>query len=371
MHKDTDKEKNWSNVVSLMLENRKSLRKILTAEEQRIRIQFFFVYILLFLVAVFMTVMNVFTGWKLLMYSTLVFSLACLSNIILCLIGRKCEGVSHVLFGIEIVTLFTFFCICGEPEGFSAIWIVLLPTCGLLLYKLKYGTIISLLQFFILVFLFWTSAGNSLLQYEYTRAFLMRFPVLYFAFFAVGVFFELVLEATQRELVIEQRDSAYLADHDALTGLYNRCGFDGIVDDLYADDKTQLRAFAIADIDDFKLINDTYGHYDGDIVLKRLADTFKSVVGDNGKVCRWGGEEFSVLFTSDADAQKLCDRLLEEARALEFTFGGQKCGITVSISLLIIDSSDEIDMPLVFKTADANLYTAKNSGKNMVVTSRL
>lgn len=364
-------DKNWRNVAAVILENRKSFRTLLNDDEQRIRIQFFCVYIILFVVSLFMTVVNIITDFHLLMLSTLVFAVVNLINILLCLICRKTEYLSRILFGIEAFLLFGFFCICGEPEGFSAIWIALLPACGLLLYRLKYGVIISMGQFLLLVFLFWTKAGNSLLHYPYTSSFLMRFPLLYFAFFMVGLFFEYMRSATQSELVETREKFEFLSKHDILTGVSNRVGFNNEVDRFFARGGRGCYALAISDIDDFKSVNDTYGHASGDVVLKVIAEIFQRNVGNTGTVTRWGGEEFAVLFTSAENVQEICEKIRREVNAYEFDFGGKKCRISVSIGLLCFDTLDNRDIGALFMAADANLYEAKHTGKNRIVVSKM
>lgn len=371
MNNKPHEEKNWRNVVSVINENRKGFRKLLTDEEQRIRIQFLCVYIIFCVVSSFMTVVNIITGWYYLMLSTLIFAAVNMLNILLCLISKKTEMLSRVLFAVEIFALFAFFCICGEPEGFSAIWIALLPACGLLLYRLKFGLAMSVVQFLLLVFLFWTKTGNSLLQYQYTEAFMMRFPLLYFAFFMVGIFFEYIRATTQKELVEMREQFEYLSNHDILTGISNRFGFNNDVDEILGQGGEHCYALMISDIDDFKHVNDTFGHYNGDIVLREVAKIFSENVGDNGKVGRWGGEEFSVLFTDGEKSQEICEKILNEVRACEFDFNGQKCRVTVSMGVLSFNTGDNNEIARIFITADANLYTAKNSGKNRIVLTKL
>ena len=369
MRKDMHEDKNWRNVAAVILENRQSVRKLLTDEEQRIRIQFFGVYIVLFIVSMFMTVMNIITGWRLLMYSTLVFAVMNLVNILLCLFSQKAEMISRPIFGVEMLLLFAFFCISGEPEGFSAIWIALLPGSGLLLFRLKNGAILSMAEFLLLIFLFWTKAGNSLLQYEYTASFLMRFPMLYFAFFMVGVLFEYIRDATQKELTETRQQFEYLYKHDILTGVSNRVGYNNDVDEIIRHGEEGRFALTICDIDDFKAVNDTYGHSSGDVVLKFVADTFKRNVGEKGKVSRWGGEEFSVLFTSAENARELCETIRREVGAHVFDFNGRKCKVAVSMGLVFFDTSKNRDISGIFMAADANLYEAKHCGKNRIVSS--
>ena len=187
-------------MFKLLKELKGNWRELLTTDDSRYRIQFICVFIILAFVSFGMTVMNVITGFHLLMYSTLVFGICNVINVVLMLLGGHFEQSAKVLFCIEFTVLFTFFVIMGEPEGFSAIWAALLPTCGLILYKRKTGCIMAGIEFVMLAVLLWTPWGNSLLQWEYTGPFKMRFPVLYLAFFAVAFFLEFIRSVTQAEL---------------------------------------------------------------------------------------------------------------------------------------------------------------------------
>lgn len=369
--KDSNRAASWKNIASLIIDNRRKLRELLTDDDLRIRIQFFCVYIIFSIVSMFMTVVNIATEWKSLMLSTLIFSIANLINILLSLVSKRGEYLARVLFAIEILALFAFFTISGNPEGFSAIWIALLPACGLLLYRLTYGIVLSLAQFLILIFLFWTEPGKALLQYEYTVSFLLRFPFLYIAFFAVGCFFEFIRSSTQKELVTTREQYMYLSKHDILTGLYNRSGFNAGMSETLREDHAEGYALAILDLDNFKTINDTYGHSHGDTVLAGVANTLAETVGESGKVSRWGGEEFAILFMREEGAEETCLRILELVRSLSFFALGETYHVTVSIGLLRFHSAKDIDTSTLVTLADANMYTAKQNGKDRLVVSTL
>lgn len=126
---------------------------------------------------------------------------------------------------------------------------------------------LSFLQLLVLLFFFWTPMGRGLLMYSYTESFMLRFPLLYIAFWCIGLLFEVIREATQKELENARNRFERLYRQDALTGLYNRYGFNEELDKLLESRKDSL-AFAIVDLDHFKNINDTYGHSQGDIVLR-------------------------------------------------------------------------------------------------------
>ena len=188
--------------MGINIKFRQNWADIITHEDSRQHLQFVCVFIIMAFISAFMTVMNYITGWTgELMFATLTFAVLNVINAFLEYIGKdNVRKIPRVLFAVEIILLFTFFVINGQPKGFSTLWAALLPACGLLLYKVRIGSIISGTQLLILVFLFYIPAGQQLLNFDYNDVFMMRFPVLYTAFFIVGVFFEIVRHYTQEEL---------------------------------------------------------------------------------------------------------------------------------------------------------------------------
>ena len=361
----------WKPVPVILLRNRHQMKTVLTEESLRTRVQFYLIYIIFFLVSLGMTLVNRITGWELLMKMTLCFSGANLINAGLCMICRRTEQLASWLLAVEILVLFTVFLIFGEPEGFSAIWAALLPACGLLLYGIRYGSFLSALQFAIIVLLFWTDWGRSQLQYAYTESFLLRFPLLYTAFFAVGFLFEGLRSITQNRLREAKEKYQALSRHDALTGLYNRYGFNLCMDRFLTENASYGGAFAIVDLDFFKTINDRFGHQSGDEVLKSTAADLQAQVGENGIVCRWGGEEFAILFYIAGNAPAICKRILEQRRQTRFEFLEEPTTVTVSIGLLEVPAGKPAGAADIVNAADENLYKAKQTGRDKLVSSRM
>ncbi|MDE1168274.1 MAG: sensor domain-containing diguanylate cyclase [Pseudomonas sp.] len=126
--------------------------------------------------------------------------------------------------------------------------------------------------------------------------------------------------------------------------------------------------FLLLDIDDFKIINDTYGHQEGDLVLQRIADSGKAVLRRGDLFGRIGGEEFAAVFPGCAPemAKQIAERLQREIQRLSFTHDGQVFGVTVSQGLTGIQPQDEI-LDTLFSRADAAMYQAKRRGKNQIV----
>jgi two-component system cell cycle response regulator len=172
--------------------------------------------------------------------------------------------------------------------------------------------------------------------------------------------------ALKNVLLFEEVKS--LAIRDGLTGLYNNRHFREVL--AHQVELSRRYAWPLSllflDIDHFKSINDTYGHPDGDLVLKALADFLQSHVRLADVLCRYGGEEFVVLLpqTSWNQAYRLAERLREGIAATPICLCQKEIHITVSIGLscLIPQLSGED----LVKAADAALYRAKQAGRNRV-----
>ena len=165
----------------------------------------------------------------------------------------------------------------------------------------------------------------------------------------------------------------YLRDHDALTGVGNRRLFDtrlGV--ELHRANRTGADlSLAMLDIDNFKKINDTYGHNCGDIILKGLAKTLKRSVRPYDTVARVGGEEFSLILpaTSIHSAFLIVDKIRK--RFLQETFA---CNGETPVSFSAGVASVKLFSPfpaatVLQESADKAMYLAKNNGKNLVVVA--
>ncbi|QLC72894.1 sensor domain-containing diguanylate cyclase [Pseudomonas sp. LPB0260] len=127
-------------------------------------------------------------------------------------------------------------------------------------------------------------------------------------------------------------------------------------------------AFLLLDIDDFKQINDSYGHQVGDQVLQRLAQCGATVLRRGDLFGRIGGEEFAALFPGcePALAKQIAERLQREVKRLGFSHQGKTFGITVSQGLTSLAPTD-LSLDALFARADAAMYVAKRQGKNQIV----
>ncbi|ARD45648.1 GGDEF domain-containing protein [Colwellia sp. PAMC 21821] len=175
----------------------------------------------------------------------------------------------------------------------------------------------------------------------------------------------------QQSKIFEKRIQEVTAKsfQDALTKLANRASFD----EYFAKELVRFHhkqfdlAISVIDLDDFKRINDTFGHTAGDKTLQVIAETLTKVMGKDVFISRYGGEEFVIIF-KDNDKITVMNKLnmlRKKVASLPFTFKGTRVSITLSIGVTLIQREDIVHS--AFERADTALYRAKSEGKNKVI----
>jgi diguanylate cyclase (GGDEF)-like protein len=161
----------------------------------------------------------------------------------------------------------------------------------------------------------------------------------------------------------------YKIHHDSLTDLPNRESYDEYATEAlqkWNDNKKSL-TLAVADIDHFKYINDTFGHLAGDKVLKKVASIFKSSIRQQDYIARYGGEEFVLIFEGAAgeEALKIVEKLRKTIKECKFVYRDNIVDVSISFGLTSIVDGDNIES--LFMRADKALYKAKDAGRNRSV----
>lgn len=169
------------------------------------------------------------------------------------------------------------------------------------------------------------------------------------------------------------KDIEEAASRDHLTGVYNRKYIEKLLNDEFenASKNHEPLSLAFIDLDDFKFVNDTYGHLAGDTVLRELAEIFNQKIRSTDKLARYGGDEFLIMLPrTDYDiAKKLLNRLIKELQASEgFNFDGNSVKISCSIGMATHLSDGNIKtLENLISAADKALYKAKKAGKNKMM----
>jgi len=162
---------------------------------------------------------------------------------------------------------------------------------------------------------------------------------------------ELELKVAERTRELQE-----LSQHDSLTGLFNQRAMNDFLRRQFVIAKRQNRAFTLAyfDVDGFKSVNDTKGHFAGDEVLRHVADVMKGVCRESDVPCRYGGDEFCLILPNSTleDAQVVCQRLVVQ-------FAAKVADVTLSIGIAQAGPDQFVEPDGLLKMADKKMYEAK------------
>lgn len=178
--------------------------------------------------------------------------------------------------------------------------------------------------------------------------------------------------STQSAIAISNAQLYESAITDTLTGLYTRRHFLGR---LKQEMERSMRynisiGLIVIDIDNFKLINDTYGHQTGDFVLVHLAGTFKNFLRITDFSGRLGGEEFAILLLEVdlTDALKIAERIRKKVESTPLNIGDKYLNYTISCGVSIFTGFEKLNFDEFLHRADSALYKAKQDGRNRTVS---
>lgn len=260
----------------------------------------------------------------------------------------KKKTMSRIVISIICVVVFSYFALSGGNDGFSILWILLVPIISSHLLGLKFGFMISLYFQVFLTILFYTPLSVIIEDY-YSKTFILRFPILYFSTFGVITF----LMCQLKNLYMEIQKQSY---YDDLTGIHNRRYYNeycrniggGVID-------PDLVIFSM-DLSRLKLTNDTLGHEAGDELIREAARLIsEAFCGD--VCCRTGGDEFTVISTRK-DAVESVGILKEKTSAW--------CGelirdMNISVGYASHRDHPEISLEELAKAADKEMYANKSA----------
>ena len=252
-------------------------------------------------------------------------------------------GVQHFL---TLTLVFVFFNVCDKPIN-KIIWFFTILAARILLFSLSRGLTDV------------TDTGTLYQTLNSISFFLMLA--------AMCIVFSTSIQSTERQLMLKHQTLYKEAGTDPLTGLPNRRSMIETIEKFYKENSNQPFSIAIADIDFFKNVNDTYGHNTGDYTLVKLTELFVEHSMGRYSVCRWGGEEFCFFMPGmNLDEAGVVMKDLNFAvEKMKLEHEGQEFAITITIGVEENDFSSPLEELL--NSADEKLYMGKNSGRNRVV----
>ena len=294
------------------------------------------------------------------------------------LLDRKKEYAVFVFEYMEILLhgILATWCV-GWDTGFGQYLIALVPLGFTACYELMEGrkriTIASILG------LTATFSYVFCRQFSYRRApvyplredvsiMLFNFnTVVTFAFlFFFLIIYMFAINEMESRLKKQNSNLGIMASTDPLTSLYNRRRMGKFLEESV--ENGRYFCVAMCDIDDFKRINDSYGHEAGDLVLKEVARIIKEVIPEMNPICRWGGEEILILFNEHTreEAVMMSEMLRRRIEANYIPFYNKTLHVTLTVGVAAHDSSRTIEETI--SEADNKLYYGKKRGKNQVVS---
>ena len=214
-------------------------------------------------------------------------------------------------------------------------------------------------------------------RYEGSARYTLKISLI-FTSILIGIVFGILyilMRLGMNELSKTQKNLEELSSKDGLTGLFNRRYLFSRINEEH--EKTKRRVcsnksndsagYIMIDIDDFKKVNDTYGHIVGDEILKEVAKRLSNSIRKYDVVGRYGGEEFLVLLPNSNlnDTKIVAERIWQTVRETSFTVQESLYKITVSIGIACSTTEDN-HIEDFLRRADESLYEAKNSGRDRI-----
>lgn len=265
----------------------------------------------------------------------------------------------------------------GWNVGFYLYSVALIPIIFYCDFKYKYSKVIASIAISVVYFTSYILSINISPIYEITDT----FQRLIFVFNSIISICSLIITiyiysrfATiiNKSLCKKNENLKLLANTDPLTGLCNRRN---MFDEL---DRAKLRfdrenvnfCLILLDVDNFKYVNDDYGHTSGDVVLVEVSEIIKSTLRKDDIICRWGGEEILVLLnnTELESAISVAEKIRVNVCQKEIKF--DELVINVTVTAGVCSSDDAATVGELIRVADKYLYKGKASGKNCVVSSK-
>lgn len=338
----------------------------------RIDITLFFVNIFLIMVHIFLMVIYIIVDHKFMMCVNVLSLILYITFIFRCYKKPlRYAGLAFLEIWIHMICAVSSFGLepCFQNWSFAIVSGYFFPVFGLGSEKKSYKTTffytgIVVVTYFAIVLFSHSSIIQPLDSTMNSILFIVNNLITFFTIIMFAIFYTYSTQRRTRELTRK-------ADYDELTNLYNRYSLNQIYRDMISkDEKPKTYSVAILDIDDFKKINDEYGHNSGDMVLIEFAEILRFYSIKGIKVGRWGGEEFVIIAPSEVRYSEFVNVLerirLKISRTKFKTEDEKEINVTASIGSTKVKDKNNLSDALI--QADKNMYRAKITGKNKVIS---
>jgi diguanylate cyclase (GGDEF)-like protein len=258
----------------------------------------------------------------------------------------------------------TFLFFTCNMGSFSPICFLLFPHVGSVVKHPKY-TITICLSLFLTAAIILLTPMHEMLGATYSQQYRMRYPLLLFCALSIVCYLEVLRQGMNKKLTKMEKRLQTMAYRDQLTKLYNRHALLSHFDNLFK--AADGHSFALVDLDDFKRVNDLYGHFVGDDVLRHIADVISHQIPAEGCLYRWGGEEFLIVVREIPKAAfiELLERIRIAIQRTPLCQNGKAITVTASFGAICGVRGQSVQSCLL--QADKQLYYAKKNGKNQVI----
>ena len=283
--------------------------------------------------------------------------------------------ISEIVLWSFVSTLFT-----GMDTGFAFYDVVMITACFYMTFVVEafqkkefipfiFSIILVLCYIFNYVMMIFSDPLHPIEDIVWIRIFFFSNIIVGFALIIIFSFL-LVWEIRLSNNKLAEQNALLndLAHRDPLTRLYNRRSMNKFLDQALDNLKVKGKRFTLilGDIDDFKKVNDTYGHEAGDIVLTTVAKIITDGVGEGDYVCRWGGEEILLLINEPVESASLAaERIRKHLEEAIISNGGVDIQVTMTFG--VAESIPGYRIEHLIQQADDKLYEGKKAGKNRVV----
>ena len=273
--------------------------------------------------------------------------------------------VSSNVFLYLFIAAMIYLVYSGGVHNTGPLWIYSLPALTLFIHGLKKGLIDTTI-FLLIISIILFYPNDLLLEASYSHEFKVRLILSLILTVLLSSVYE--YSRMQSFLKMQQLREAleYVSTRDSLTTLYNRRGGHDQIEKL---DKS-MGAVLMCDIDHFKKINDTYGHYAGDFILKEVAKTIKDTIRKGDIAVRWGGEEFFIFLpkTNIDNGYTVAEKIRKHIENFPLEYNDSIINVTISIG--VAEVNKKIDLEEAIRNADDSMYLSKAKGRNITLMQR-